>query len=390
MKCEFACEAITPLAIHGADARRQPELRPPSFRGPLRYWFRALVGGTTVANNATDMERHVFGSTDSAGAVAIRVSSASTSNPSKFEKDRAQRLPDGSYQPTGKDYLFWSMAESGRPGTDRHQDASEYFAAGTKFNITLQARGMTEGVGLKQATAAFWLLSNLGSVGSRARRGAGSFSAAIHGDPIFARIKFQNPSSTNELGDHLAQGIESCRATLGSNVSTKRFGNEQAEFDNLSPDTCAIWVVAGKSRWSTWLEALNGLGERLRDFRSHLRPMGKQDHDAMLDWFEGGATPELKRPVFGLPIPIRYSNGGPSDVIQATNADRRSSPLHIHVTRLMDGSHVGVLTLFKSAFLDQGEQLKLQSRRRKAPPPQDYSVIEEFIQTFPIKQQVSL
>jgi CRISPR-associated protein Cmr1 len=36
-------EAVTPLWIGGADS--QAELRPPSMRGCLRFWFRALAGG---------------------------------------------------------------------------------------------------------------------------------------------------------------------------------------------------------------------------------------------------------------------------------------------------------------------------------------------------------
>jgi CRISPR-associated protein Cmr1 len=390
MKHELSCEAITPLAVHGADARQYPELRAPAFRGVIRYWYRALAGGTTLDNEMRVKENHIFGSNESAGTVAIRVTSESTGVTTRYERDRALRLPDGSYQPTGRDYLFWSMAESGRLGTDRHQPATEYFAAGTKFKVILQTRSQTEDSSLNQATAAFWLLSSLGSVGSRARRGAGSFSTQQSEYLVSPSLQFQTLSSVKELVEYLGKGIKLCQKTLGQDVQVKNFGNKQAAFDCLSPDTSMVWVVAGKERWSTWLDALNGLGSQVRDFRSHHRPLGQHDHDAMLDWFEGGPSPELNRPVFGLPIPVRYSNGGPSDVIQATNADRRSSPLHIHVTRLLDGSHVGVLTLFKSAFLEQGQQLKLQSRRWKASPPRDYSVIEEFIQSFPIKQQVSL
>ncbi len=36
-------EAVTPLWIGGASL--QAELRPPSVRGCLRFWFRALAGG---------------------------------------------------------------------------------------------------------------------------------------------------------------------------------------------------------------------------------------------------------------------------------------------------------------------------------------------------------
>ncbi|HYK85247.1 MAG TPA: type III-B CRISPR module RAMP protein Cmr1, partial [Ktedonobacteraceae bacterium] len=40
----FNVETITPLFLAGAD-QNTAELRAPSFRGAMRYWFRALVGG---------------------------------------------------------------------------------------------------------------------------------------------------------------------------------------------------------------------------------------------------------------------------------------------------------------------------------------------------------
>jgi CRISPR-associated protein Cmr1 len=38
-------ETVTPLFLGGADPRGAPELRPPPFRGAMRYWLRAALGG---------------------------------------------------------------------------------------------------------------------------------------------------------------------------------------------------------------------------------------------------------------------------------------------------------------------------------------------------------
>ncbi len=40
----FNVQTITPLFLAGAD-QAAAELRAPSFRGIMRYWLRALVGG---------------------------------------------------------------------------------------------------------------------------------------------------------------------------------------------------------------------------------------------------------------------------------------------------------------------------------------------------------
>jgi CRISPR-associated protein Cmr1 len=38
-------ETVTPLFLGGADPRGAPELRPPAFRGAMRYWLRELIEG---------------------------------------------------------------------------------------------------------------------------------------------------------------------------------------------------------------------------------------------------------------------------------------------------------------------------------------------------------
>jgi hypothetical protein len=48
------------------------------------------------------------------------------------------------------------------------------------------------------------------------------------------------------------------------------------------------------------------------------------------------------------------------------------------------------LALFKSLFLEEGKKLQLQTRKWKAPPPTDYKVIQDFIQTFEVKRSVTL
>lgn len=40
----FKLQVITPLFLSGAQ-QKEAELRPPSIRGALRFWFRAMMGG---------------------------------------------------------------------------------------------------------------------------------------------------------------------------------------------------------------------------------------------------------------------------------------------------------------------------------------------------------
>lgn len=55
----FTLETITPLFMHGPDGDT-PELRPPSFKGVLRYWWRALK--VLSLDKLQQQEGNLFGS----------------------------------------------------------------------------------------------------------------------------------------------------------------------------------------------------------------------------------------------------------------------------------------------------------------------------------------
>ena len=68
-------ETVTPLLLHGAD-NETPELRPPSFRGAMRYWWRAALGGVIGDKNLKglhELEGSVFGSTERASPISLRL-----------------------------------------------------------------------------------------------------------------------------------------------------------------------------------------------------------------------------------------------------------------------------------------------------------------------------
>lgn len=398
---DFQCEVLTPLFLAGAYPRGRPELRgpfvelrSPAVRGAMRYWYRALIGGSTDFRDLKELEARVFGDTGMASPiiVSMRVNQPLQEAVESFKRDRAIRMSDGSYLPTGKDYLLWSMAASGQPGTPRYQLAREYIKPGTKFTITLRSRGLQQDEILKKAVASLWLVANLGALGARARRGAGSIVMNPK-DASNVPIFFKECSTINELQAYLSDGIRQCLVLISQKNSWRTF-TELPEYDILAPEAAKVWVISNSSTgWETALQALEGIGSKLRDYRGHRSSsgIGKADHDAVLKWLESGEQPpEIKRAVFGLPLPFRYSEGGPSDVIIAEQINRRASPLHIRITRLATDRYVGVLTLFKSQFLEKGKMLQLQTRKWKAPPPIDYKVIENFVGTFEVVREIRL
>src|SRR5260370_32893468 len=74
----FDVQTITPLFLAGAD-QTTAELRAPSFRGEMRYWLRALVGGMVGTDRrgldeGGRAETEGFGATDRGSAIQIKIS----------------------------------------------------------------------------------------------------------------------------------------------------------------------------------------------------------------------------------------------------------------------------------------------------------------------------
>src|SRR5438132_13473896 len=145
-EAKFTLRTLTPLFLAGAD-QTKAELRPPSFRGLMRYWQRALVGGLVGTSpkeleQVMEAETALFGATDAGSAVAVKVS-APSHEPKEFTEQISVRV-GGKWQATGKGYLLWTMARSGRAERGNIKPARWYFPPGTSFQVTLSAGDQNE------------------------------------------------------------------------------------------------------------------------------------------------------------------------------------------------------------------------------------------------------
>ncbi len=336
----FNLRALTPVFIAGADQSRA-ELRAPSFRGLMRYWLRALVGGLTGTDavglqKVRQAETDLFGATDTGSAVSIQVTAAS--NEAREFTERVSVRVGNTWQATGKGYLLWSMVRSGRPEKGNVKPARWYFPPGTTFQVTLSTHG-SENAKLKQAVAAFWLHTHLGGIGSRSRRAAGSLAVQAEKNSSI-EFPFQTPASAAALKQQIEQGIALSR---GLYASEKR-SIQEALFDILAPGFCRIWILQDEQPWPNAEIAMQKLGERLQDYRSRI-PIGR-------------------RKVFGLPL------------MPIIRDKRRASPLLLRVAELQGNRYVGIAVLFKTT----GSDIRIE----------DYDVIEKWTNEFRGKLEVTL
>jgi CRISPR-associated protein Cmr1 len=323
----FDLEVTTPLFLAGAD-QATAELRPPSFRGAMRYWYRTLAGGL-VGGNVNEVRRReaqVFGKAEHGSPISIRISEVLP----QPELRTFKRAEDQS----GTSYLFWSM------GGSKDRPSRQYYPPPTCFKLILTAHEKDQQL-LEEAIIALWLLTNLGGLGARSRRCAGSL--AIRSSTLtFApgsdlpALSPGRPQSSDELTHTLTTGLQAIKRFYKIEKLSKPVNKA---FDIIAPETCSIWVLSQEAPWESIDEALDTIGTKFKTYRQSLK--------------------DPQREALGLPFRERK--------------DRLASPLHLHITALERG-YVCVATLFRNRIL----------------PLDLFEIIEDFIRKFEVNRTVKL
>lgn len=152
-------KVVTPMFMSGAD-QGKAELRMPSVKGALRFWWRALAWGRLNGNiqHIREEEAKLFGSTDKGqAAVLMKIldQELSTEKQEKWSQNRWEA------------YVGYGLIET-TGGNSR-----QYIKSGGTFTLSLRSKNSLPGgrEGLEKAILAFGLL---GGLGGRSRKGWGS------------------------------------------------------------------------------------------------------------------------------------------------------------------------------------------------------------------------
>lgn len=385
----FTVETLTPLFLGGADQRADVELRPASVRGALRFWYRALWAGVygDDVRALQSAEGKLFGDTDAASRIVVRLSGSLRPEPLKIKP------PAREDEPGGAAYMLWSMLRLQR----------QAIPAGKTFTMEIQARrrptnaeadGEDDRAAVRQTLATLWLLTHLGGLGARARRGGGNLAIHPHNpsaplDPLLEELPSLEiqARTLDELQGELADGLRKCRQMLDKDGwYDERQLTPLPTFDILHPKTCDIRIW-NKGPWPNWEAALEAVGQAFKSFRNRRQP----DYDNVKGAvsMKSKSLKPVRRAAFGLPIVFYYKSlGGARGTLEGESHDRRSSPLSFRLIRLANQQFAVVLLTFRSRFLSEvthngrfrPERLKLRhdSDVLYSDPP-DLSLIDEFI-----------
>ncbi len=363
----FKMEVVTPLFLSGAD-QTQAELRAPSIKGALRFWFRAMMGDSLLSLKAKeddDPESRLFGSTSHRSAIAISV--GNLFEPTNNLSDFSQEIGYLGYGPLAYDKTSKKFKRT-RP----------CWAPTTEF--TLMAQLPDDGILNRDFLGSLWLLCNFGGLGSRSRRGLGSIQVKSCDPPISTLPMNITARTPQELRNHLQKGL------------TTIFGNTPPSlrplptFSAFSKET-RIYVYP--EEFPTWQKALETIGRKMIDYRLRgphpKRPTGTQnvgsDYLSVKGFLDSGnlvAPPS--RAAFGLPHNYFFSsrkrnNQPPWEAsFEGKDHDRRASPLMIHITKLSNGKFTLVITYLKAVFLPKDEKLRAIAGRKNARDRKERSI----------------
>lgn len=309
----FHCKVITPMFLAGADGQT-PELRAPSIKGAMRFWWRACNGHLVKKDEVTgkwdysklkEDEGKIFGDTKRRSSFNISIEEVSIMEEFEFDTKFSKEIQ----------YFQYSLV---------HHNERKGIKPGFRFNIIISAFNRET---LKEAAHLLWVLSHFGGLGTRVRRGAGAFS--IKPDYDSDRIT----------------GLEFFDETPLSIGLPKASKNENAQYySSISSGTSGFIHVSG---FPTWEKAMVDIAARMMEIRDGDTIKELENNRS---WNSVFSQNELnKKAAFGLPIKVRNENKlvnlfNKNDKGEYNEA-RRASSIYISITKIKTTYHWTALFL---------------------------------------------
>ncbi len=373
-RLRFEFEVVTPMFIGGASPNGEAEIRPPSIKGLLRWWFRALGG-------SKEWEARLFGATGENGSkspfklvVRKTISGSWRFNRNVYHRfEKRGRCNDPRVKINGIVYAGYSLTLG-----DNDRKA---IPPNTKFSVYCIPTLAITAKKFDSIVAILSVIGYLGGLGTRWRRGFGSLQ--LSGGNYFKDIRARTPEDWIKEFQKLWQ-----------NVNTK-----MREFRGKT--FAGVWHMSKLYVWRrtfpSWEEALNEIATVMQEFRQCRNP----DHDQVFNLLRHNRPLRQapKRTAFGMPLTFRFRNVRGVATFQPANHERMASPLIFHIAKLQNGSYLPMLIKLKGRFLEANERIFIKEKNTYVSKPghlldgQDGdTILKDFIEEAisPLTEEVSL
>lgn len=375
MRIDAAYEVATPMFCGGADPEKHAELRLASFKGALRFWWRALawsrLGGRLEAIRRE--EDGLFGSAEGGQSRVLMKLDLPDRAPKILEKGSVLNVPSRSSANVvgdGARYLGYGVMEAfASRNKAKGQLTRACLEAPFQFTVRIRCRDL-DGKRRESLENALIALGTFGGMGAKSRKGYGSLvlrSLCADGEE-----RWKPPSDI--------AGLESAIRRLCGDVN----GHALPEFTALSD--LSRWVLAPSGKAEP-LEMLDLVGRELIRYRSwgyggkilgseRSEKRFKDDQELMKSLKARSMEPSThpRRIAFGLPHNYGKQQVGPWNDHRGgarKDLDRRASPLFIHIHKC-GPSPVAVLSFLPARFLPEGRaDISVGGRKVKQRPEED-------------------
>jgi CRISPR-associated protein Cmr1 len=343
----FTCETITPMFLSGADGQT-PELRAPSIKGALRFWWRAVNGHLATEENGgianlLKEDEMLWGgtSTENAGksSVIVRVI-FDNNNADEINIDQI-KLENNE----GVNYLLYSLIEL--------QKGRLALNSKNEFKLVFSSKS---DVSLLKACASFWLFAYFGGIGSRSRRGAGAvFIKSAYGDTyIFKNILNFCPPKTAMVKDFILSNIKEISSKVFQIPKNSTTSDEYSVLNSAPIYVSRVGIEHKKDEFDTWQQALDHIGLILKKERAAIVNKNRLLRKFTMDTLNQKAA-------FGLPVRVRQDN----EVNFKEGYQRRSSPVVISIIQNENGKYNWVVIHLQGKFMPAEASIFFESKNEK-------------------------
>lgn len=365
---------VTPLFMSGSE-QSQAELREASIKGVLRFWWRALsLGKLKSIVEVKKREALIFGSSET-GQSNAQLMLSLPEKTETIEKGRILEYDRGGVVGPGARYLGYGVIEafgSAKKRTKAGEVIRPCFKAPVNGGLRILFKKGTSGDDIKMVEAALIAMGLFGGIGSRSRKGYGSFNLLDlqRNDETL----FSAPADIQDLKAKIMNLFKKYEIIAN---------NGRPEYTAYSTETRIDIIDAEKDP----LRLLNSIGEAMQMYRSwgkdnkvngiDAEKRFKDDHDVARQAIGQKVNKHPRRVVFGLPHNYFFSSIREKVDVSPERQERRASPLFIHIQGLQNGQFAAVTTIMPADFLPRNERIVIGEST--VPTNVDFSVLDEFL-----------
>lgn len=385
LQTTISYQITTPMFLGGADpaAVDTAHFRNASFKGALRFWWRATQWGNFLkkANSNTEQalqdlhkkEGDLFGiASDGKDSRQSRISIESALTLAPYNKKDI----DAQLEKIG--YLLGLGLYHFRDKILRDYLPSAELQVRLRYGSNLEEDDI---LGVEKAAIALGLF---GGLGSRSRKGLGSLSIQSlqrekHDEQRFETIKdIQNFLKKLDFSAPSLPPFTALSQATRIDISCQ--ASDALKALQIISNEMQLYRGYGRKNPKTEQHEVNGQAAR---------QIFKKDHDLVLNAHSLKQLPE--RAVFGLPHNYFFSSTGHKMDIAPEGGGRRASPLFIHVHALRDEQFLIVQSLLPASFLHSAIAIEAKPGKGKtqvvADRAVDYAVIHRYLDGFKNKPE---